>query len=323
MATLRLSFARCVAFAAPAAVVGAALAWTGHAATESATPWLHAASLLPIAASGLAATSLWPMFSNDAAGRDLVRRATKGPLHGMPTVALSALLAAAIALLALACATAPLVPAPRAARPMHATTRPVLDASQSEASFVVDGACDELRLRPAALLPQDAPEATKVEVVVDGRSATHEPVVFGGHRQLAIVPLGGRVAHEVTLRRVAGNVPLLFDREGATSIAAGERNRVVGCSLAMLTLLLPLAVALAVAMLTAPTCGFPVQAGIVCVALVVQTAGQAGPADAAVTLCARGRWLPGEGLGAACAWSAAIACAAALLAAALPKEARR
>lgn len=286
-------------------------------------PWLQGSALLPIAASCLAATSLWPMFANDADGREFVRRATTGPLHGMLTVSFAALLAAAIALLALACAVAPLVPPPRAVRTMHATTRPVLDASQSEVTFVVGEQCDELRLRPAALLPQDAPEATKVEVVVDGRSATHDPVVFGSHRQLAIVPLGAIGAREVTLRRVAGNVPLLFDREGATSVAIGERSRVAGCSLAMLTMLLPLAAALAIAMLTAPTCGIAVQAGIVCVALVVQTAGQAGPADAALTLCARGRWLPGEGLGASCAWSAAIACAAALLAAALPKEARR
>lgn len=286
-------------------------------------PWLQGAALLPVAASCIAATSLWPMFSNDADGRELVRRATRGPLHGMPTVALSSLLAAAIALFALSLAMAPLVPPARAVRSMQATSRPVLDASHSEATFVVGEACDELRLRPAAMLPQDAPDATQVEVVVDGRIATHEPVVFGAHRQLAIVPLGGRFAHEVTLRRVGGNVPLLFDRDGATSVAAGERSRIVGCSLALLTMLLPLAVALAIAMLTAPTCGFAVQAGIACVALVVQTAGQAGPADAAITLCARGRWLPGEGLGASCAWSAAIACAAALLAAALPKEARR
>lgn len=323
MATLRLSFARCLAFAVPCAFVGAAVAWTGRAVTGSTTPWLHAASLLPICASCLAATSLWPMFSNDADGRDVVRRATKGPLHGMPTVALSSLLAAAIAMLLLAMAIAPLVPAPRSVRPMQATTRPVLDASQWEASFAVDEACDELRLRPAALLPQDAPEATRVEIVVDGRSATDEPVSFGAHRQLAIVPLDGRIARTVTLRRVAGNVPLLFDREGASSVSAGERSRVVGCSLAMLTLLLPLGVALAIAMLTAPVCGFAVQAGIVVVALVVQTAGQAGPADAAVTLCSRGRWLPGEGLGASCVWSTAIACAATLLAAALPKEPRR
>lgn len=323
MATLRLSFVRCLAFAAPAAAIGAALAWTGHAATGSTTPWLHAAALLPVAASCLAATSLWPMFANDADGREMVRRATRGPLHGMPSVAFAAMLAAAIALLALACAVAPLVPSPRAVRPMQPTTRPVLDVSQSSTHFVVDERCDELRLRPAALLPQDLPEVSQIEVLVDGERATHEPIAFGAHRQLVIVPLGGRIVGRVELRRVAGNVPLLFDRQGAAAIASGERSRLVCCALAMLTLLLPLAVALGVAMLTAPTCGFAVQAGIVSVALVVQTAGQAGPADAAITLCARGRWLFDEGLGASCAWSAAVACSAALLAAALPKEPRR
>ena len=323
MRTMQLAFVRCTRFAAPAAAAGAAVVWSGHAATGSAAPWLHVAALLPVAASGHAALSLWPLFANDTDARDLVRRATRPPLHGMPTVALASLLAAVICMCALAFATAPLMPAARSVRALQPVAKPILDGSQDEATFVVDAACAELRLQPAALLPPNAPEPTEVAALVDGIAVGFGTIAFGGHRQLAVVPLEGRHVGRVTLRRMAGNIPLVFDREGASFVEAAERSRLANCVLALLVAALPLSAAMGIAMLTAPVCGHAVQTGLCGVALVVQTAGQAGPSDAAITLCARGRWIGDEGLGASCAWTAAVAVAAAALAATLPKEARR
>ncbi len=317
MGTFRVCFRRCAAWTAPAALAGALLVWIGNATTGAVDPWLHVGAFLPVVASCLCAVSLWPMFAADANGRELVRRTTKGPLHGMPSAALAALAAAALGLLAVTASTAPLLPAPRAHRALAAGSRPILDADSGSLSFACERACDELRLRPAALLPQGAPAPTRVEVFVDGQLATPEPIAFYGHRQLAIVPLDGRRAGRIELRRIDGNVPLLFDREAAVAVEHGDAPAIAGCALAASFCLLPAFVALCLAMLTGPFVSTPVQWVATLCAVVVQTAGRAGPADAALTLCARGRWIPAEGLETEAALSFAVGAIAVVTAALL------
>ena len=319
MGTFRACFRRCAAWTAPAALAGAGLVAAGHAASGTVDPWLHVAAFLPMAASCLCAVSLWPLFAADANGRELVRRATKGPLHGMPTAAFAALAAAALGLLAIAAAAATLVPAPRAHHPLVATGRPILDDANASISFANGRECDELLLRPAALLPQGAPLPTRVEIFVDGERATPEPIAFYGHRQLAIVPLGGRRAERIEARRVDGNVPLLFDREATVVVEHGEASALAGCALALSLCLLPAFVALCIAMLTGSFVSTPVQWVATLAAVVVQTAGRAGPADAALTLCARGRWIPVEGLHGSVATSLAVGAAAMVVTALLQR----
>ena len=319
MGTFRACFGRCAAWTAPAALAGAGVVAAGHATDGSVDPWLQVAAFLPVAASCICAVSLWPLFAADANGRELVRRATKGPLHGMPSAVLAALTAAALGLLAIAAVAATMVPAPRAHVALLATERPILDDASTSLMFATGRECDELRLRPAALLPNGTPTPTRVEILVDGERATPEPIAFYGHRQLAIVPLGGRRAERIEVRRIDGNVPLLFDREAAVAVECGEASALAGSALAMSFCLLPAFVALCIAMLTGPFVSTPVQWVATLAAVVVQTAGRAGPADAALTLLARGHWIPGEGLAGQALTSIAVGVAAVFLAALLQR----
>ncbi|MEQ1633682.1 MAG: hypothetical protein ABL997_14985, partial [Planctomycetota bacterium] len=93
---------------APATVLAIAVLWIGFAATGLATPWLHLAAFLPTTVAGLAAIAFWPVFATDRSLGELVRRLTRRPLHGMPTAALGAILAAACCLALVAFAASPM-----------------------------------------------------------------------------------------------------------------------------------------------------------------------------------------------------------------------
>jgi hypothetical protein len=251
---------------------------------------------LPIAASCLAVTAFWPLFAKDGAAREWVRRATRRPLHGMLHAALGSLCASLLCLLALAIAAAPFAPTPHAHSAAQPIGRPILDDSQAQLSFAVDAACKELRLRPIAMLPHGELAPSLVEVAVDGERITDEPISFEGSRQLAVVPLDGRQVQRIELRMVRGTLPLLFDQAAAVIVSPDAKSTLLSCAMALLVMLVPACVALALSMATGAIAALPVQQALALTALLVQTAGQAGPADAALTLCARGHWLPSEGL---------------------------
>lgn len=296
MRTFSAAFARCLAWALPATALGGVALIAIAATTHSIGPWLHAAAFLPVAASCLAATAFWPLFAADGDAREWVRRATRRPLHGMHHAALGSLCASALCLLALAIAASPFVPSPRAHRSAQAIGRPILDDTNAQLTFDVGAECAELRLRPIAMLPKGELAPARVEVAVDGQRITEEPIAFDGTRQLAIVPLDGRMAQRIELRRVSGTIPLLFDPAAAVVVSPDANSALLGCAMSLLLMLVPACVALALAMATGTMAALPVQQALVLTALVVQTAGQAGPADAALTLCARGHWLPTEGM---------------------------
>jgi hypothetical protein len=296
MHTFHAAFVRCLAWALPATALGGAALVATSIATDSIGPWLHAAAFLPIAASCLAVTAFWPLFAKDGDAREWVRRATRRPLHGMLHAALGSLCASLLCLLALAIAAAPFVPTPHARSAAQPIGRPILDDSQTLLSFDVGAACKELRLRPIAMMPHGELAPACVEVAVDGKRITDEPISFEGTRQLAVVPLDGRQVQRIELRLVRGSIPLLFDQDAAVIVSPDAKSTLLGCAMALLVMLVPACVALALSMATGAIAALPVQQALALTALLVQTAGQAGPADAALTLCARGHWLPSEGL---------------------------
>jgi hypothetical protein len=296
MRTFHAAFVRCLAWALPATALSCAAVVATSFAAHSIGPWLHAAAFLPIAASCFAATAFWPLFATDGDAREWVRRATRRPFHGLHHAALGSLCASALCLLALAIAAAPFVPTPRAHHAAQPIGRPILDDAQTQLSFEVGAACKELRLRPIAMLPHGELAPARVDVAADGTRITNEPISFDGTRQLVVLPLDGRRVQRIELRLVRGTIPLLFDQDAAVVVSPDTESSLLGCAMALLVMLVPACAALALAMATGAIAALPVQQALVLTALLVQTAGQAGPADAALTLCARGHWLPTEGL---------------------------
>jgi hypothetical protein len=323
MRTLWFACRQSLLWALPATALALAVLWIGVATTGTGTPWLHVAAFLPVVASSLSAVAFWPPFATDARGAELVRRTTKGPLHGMPTATLGALLAAAACLLLLAVAASPLVPEPRAHHRLRAHERPLLDDGRIELSFALPEDCVELQLRPVVLMPRAAPEATSLQIAIDGKELAAGPVMIFGDRQLVRVPLERGSGTTVALRRISGNLPLWFDAAAVLAVDDSGPPRLLGCALAFSVWLLPLWVTLGTAMLLSRWLRQPMALVVAGVALVLQSLGQVGPATAAVTLCARGHWLLTEPIFWPCITSLGAGVAAMIAAMALRAEHRR
>lgn len=322
MRPLWFAFRHCLSWAAPATVLAIAVLWIGFAATGLATPWLHLAAFLPTTVAGLAAIAFWPVFATDRSLGELVRRLTRRPLHGMPTAALGAILAAACCLAVVAFAASPMVPLPRAHHRLAPPDRPLLDDDRTELTFLLPPDSRELQLRPIALLPNASPEATRLVVLVDG-IACSDPVTIYGDRQLVRIPLSSGSARTVSLRRTAGNLPLWFDERSVVAIDGSPIDRTLACALAMAVYLLPLFVTLSIAMATARFVRLPMALVGAAIAMLLQSLGQLGPATDAIGLCARGRWLPTEPIFWRCVTSLGAGVAAMIAAMPLRAEPRR
>ncbi|MGE3175409.1 MAG: hypothetical protein AB7O97_22480 [Planctomycetota bacterium] len=286
---------RCLRVAAAPTLLAATGCGIGAWATGTLVPWLHVSAFVPALLCCAAAVEFWPTFARGRAGADLVRSVTRRPLHGALAAGGGALLALALLLLGLAAGWSLLAPAPRAHRALAAEGRPLLDDTGGEVAFAVGGApLGELQLRPIALLPHGDLEPTRVQVLADGAPLLAAPAEFRGSRQLLRVPLDGRRLDRLVLRRVSGTVPLLFADDAAVAVDQAPRARLLASALAFAPWLLPAALALALALLLGPFVGAPVALVTVGAALLLQTLGDLGPAAAALSLFARGHWLPAE-----------------------------
>jgi hypothetical protein len=294
MSTFGLCFSVCLRAALPIAALGAALCWGTELSTGQLSYALHLSAFSVALAASQKVIDFWPLFARDAAGADFVRRQQKGPFHGSLAAGAGSLAAAAACLLLLALATAALLPEQRAHRRLQPQSQPLLDGAVTSADFALGAAASELRLRPVVLLPPAAPEAARIEVLADGAPLLPEPFAVLGDRQLMRIPLDGRRLDVVTVRRTAGNLPLLFPEGSVTAPSATTMPRAAAAAMALLLWLLPQALALAVAWLLAPLLGRPVALVAAAAAMLVQTLGANGPASAGVTALLRGQWLPTE-----------------------------
>jgi hypothetical protein len=292
MRTLRLVFGRCLrraaAPSAAAAIAGSAL----QAATGTSAPWLHAAAFVVAAACCLCTVELWPLFARGRPGTDLVVRAVPGSLHGSGAAVAGALLALLALLVPTALLLALGLPEPRSHR--AAAAGAVLDDARPELRVELGGVpCREVLLRPVALMPAAAPVATTLQVFADGEPVG-SAIEITATQQLVRVPMAGRSIATLSLRRVAGNLALLFPRDGIVAVDAAAKSRALGSVLAFALWILPAGVALALALLLAPLAALPTSLLVAAAALVLQTLGDLGPAAAALTHAARGRWLLDE-----------------------------
>lgn len=296
MDTFGTCYRHCLRRSAPLAAVSALLAWTSAGLADSPSPWLDLGVLAVPWAAVATAVTLWPAFATDGSARDLVCRAGGGPLRGLRAAVLAGVAAAATGLLLLWIAVSPLVPAPRAHTGLVANGRPGLDAEHPTLEFALGSACDEVRFRPIVLMSQDELQATRVAFEVDGEPVADGEVEFTGDRQLVRLPMHGRSAARVTLRRISGTLRLWFDEGAAIAIAAAPSSRVGACALAALVTSLPALVTLALLAALAPFLRTASALVVATCALLVQTLGRVGPAEAALAACTRGRRLLDEAL---------------------------
>lgn len=287
-----------------ALVAGVGAATRGEAPGGGAgalSPWLQLAPFAAAVACCLGAIEYWPTLARGRPGADFVVRCTARPLHGAGTAAAGALLALLSLLLPLALAASCLLPAPHAHRTLTATGRPLLGNVDNEIAFAAGGiVADEVRLRAVALLPHQAPLPTELQVLADGVPLLTEPIAVAASHQLVRVPLGGRAITTLTVRRTAGNLPLLFERDGVVVVESAARSRLCSALLAFALYLVPAAVALAWTMLLGPLVALPVALAVATAALALLVLAELSPAAAGVALAARGQWLPAEPVFPAC-----------------------
>jgi hypothetical protein len=298
---LRIVFVRCLRQAAVPWLLAAALAAVAAAATQgfgddapaARAPWLHLPAFVGACACGWTALESWPAFARQQPGADWVLRLRSDPWYGCGNALLGALAAFALLLLPIGLAAAALAPAPRVHRALQATGTPLLDAEHDTVTFAVDGGpFAGLQLRPFAFLPPAAPEPAALAVSADGAPLVAAPVPVAGTRELLEIAFAPRAIRALTVRRTAGNLPLLFVGDAAVLIEAAPRSRLGNGLFAAGCWLLPLAVALALATLAAPAVALPVNGMLLVAALLLQTLGRLGPAADALAAALRGRWLP-------------------------------
>ena len=313
MSTLRVVFWRCLLAPTWPMVVAAAAIWMLARSTTNlraqtddlpaldgaATSWLSVPWTLVMFLVGAAAIECWPLFSTPRPGAALVLRLQRGPWAGCGAATAGALAAAAVWLSTLGLllpmllggapsATAFLEPTPVAGR--------TLDEHTSELVFLgSDERVQELRLRPIALLPLATPESTRLQLLVDGAVVPHQPIAIDNTGQLVRVPLDQPLPR-LTLRRIGGNLPLLFPAGAVQAQSATTWPGWCNMLLAAWAQWIGLAVALALANLTATGAGLGVQLLLFGGALLVQAIAGLGPGTRALVAALRGRWLPAEPL---------------------------
>jgi hypothetical protein len=312
----------------PVAAAGA-IAWLGAATTltfgepapATLAPWLHLPAFTAAAVCGHAALEAWPAFAQRRPGADWMLRLRSDPWFGCGGAALGSLLALALLLLPIGMATAVVAPMPHSHRALTPATVPILDAERSSIDYPAEGhECRQLRLRPFAFLPPTTPVPTTLEVLADGAPLTETPLAIAGTRELLPIAFPPRAIRSLTIRRTAGNLPLLFADDAVVAIDAAPRNRWLNGLYAAAWHLLPLATALAIAMLLAPFAALPTITLLFGAALLVQTLGALTPAGEAFTLALRGHWLASEPLLARALPSSTIGMVALALAAVVRKR---
>jgi cytochrome c-type biogenesis protein CcmE len=283
--------------------------------------WLHLPAFAATAACCWAAIETWPLLSRDRPGRDHVSRICRGPLNGSGAAVVGALTALALWLLPLMLAAGMLAPQPSAHVAAEPDREPLLAANGDEITFSLPSTeAKELRLRPAALfLPGSGLAATQLEVRVGG-VVVEKAVAIAQTGQLVRITLEPQTVDRITVRRVAGDLPLLFTQGAVEAVEARSRNGMLNGALAVATWILPAAVTMALVVLLGRWLAMPVVVALAFSSLLLQTLGGLGPTSTAMALALRGRWLMAETLYPPCLGSTAVVAATLVLATLLQRR---
>ncbi len=266
--------------------------------------WLHLPAFLLSATCLAAALEAWPLYSRGRSGENLLRRLEKGPLSGCGAAALGTLAVLAVSLLlggvifqAMA-HSFDLTHKSVHARTRFTTDQPVLNDNLPKVVLSTSNnlSIKLLQLKPASFLGSGSVRPAQIRVVADGYSLHAGWLTLpGGEVHIPLNP--PRSVHQVSIERHPDSSLLLVFDEGSV---LGHSTRTYGglanCLLAILSYLLPTALALAVMTLGHRHLGLPVGFAAGLATLGLSTLVEATPNAAAVRAFARGHWLPAEGL---------------------------
>ncbi|MHC4513944.1 MAG: hypothetical protein ACYTGW_07700 [Planctomycetota bacterium] len=273
--------------------------------------WLHLPAFLLSATCLGAALEAWPLYSRERAGHGLLLRLQKGPLSGCGAAALGTLAALAVSLLlGGAIFQAMLNSFDLAHKSVHArirftTDQPHLDERRPHVTLSTSEhlSIESLRLRPSGYVTSADIRPAQIRVLGDGK-ALHGGwlTLIGGELHIPLEP--PRSIRELSIQRHPdSSLLLVFHRETVWGRSTQTYGELANCLLAVLSYLLPAALALAVMAVGHRHLGLPVGFGAGLATLSLSTLVDLTPNGAAVRAFARGRWLPTEGLSTAVAAS--------------------
>jgi len=272
--------------------------------------WLHLPAFLLSATCLGAALEAWPLYSRGRSGEGLLLRLQRGPLAGCGAAASGTLAALAISLLLAGGVfqwmvhSFDLVHQPVHARIAFATDHPLLDNRNPTVTLSTASqlSIKSLRLRPAGYLASDDISAARIRVRADGSDVEEWLSVIGGEVIIELKP--PRPVQQLSIERHPDSGVLLMFLEGSVW---GQSDRTYGglanCLLAILSYLMPTALALAVMAVghryLALPVGFAAGFATLCLSSLVELT----PNNAAVRAFARGQWILTEDLSGAVAAS--------------------
>ena len=270
-------------------------------------PYLHLPCFVAVASCACAAAATWPPMTRGRDGTELARRMSGPPLFGCGSAVLGASLAMAAWLLPITLCLWLLAPQPHVHVRPAATNGTLLTAQTPELQFESPPMqARELRLRPlAVLLPGASTEPMTVAVTLDGETLT-QTVEFVQTQQLMRIALADHEASRMTLRRKAGELPLLFSPGSIELVQSHPRSTLANAAITTATWWLAGMVTLALVLLLGWQLSLPVVLTLIVTSLVVQSIGQLGPATHAMAQTLRGRWLLSVDLLWRCAPSMAV-----------------
>lgn len=266
--------------------------------------WLHLPAFLLSATCLGAALEAWPLYSRGRSGANLLLRLHRGPLKGCGTAASGTLAALAVSLLVAAMLFQAmlhgfgLVHHPVRARVSFITDQPVLDDRHLEVTLSTSSSLPikSLRLKPAGYLGSDDIGPARIRVRANGNDLSDGWFsMSGGEVNVELDP--PQVVQQLTFERHPDSSLFLVFLPGTVwGRSARTYGGVSNCALAILSYLLPTALALAVMAMGRHHLALPVGFAAGLATLGLSTLVELTPNNAAVRAFARGWWLPAEDL---------------------------
>jgi len=266
--------------------------------------WLHLPAFLLSATSLGAALEAWPLYSRGRSGEDLLLRLQPGPLNGCGAAALGTLAALTVSLMVAGTLFQWMLHRfDPALQPVHArisffTAQPVLDALHPKVTLQSSAnlAMSSLRLKPAGFVGSGDIKPALVRIRGDGTDLDESRLsMIGGEMTIELDP--PRSLQQLSFERDPGSSVFVVFLPGSVW---GNSDRTYGalanCLLAILSYLVPTALALAVMALGRRYLALPVGLAAGLATLGLSTLVELTPNNAAVLAFARGWWIPAEAL---------------------------
>jgi hypothetical protein len=261
----------------------------------------------------------WPLFARERPGADVVQRLARGPWAGNGAAVAGAVLAQLVLTLPLALLLVPGLGAPATAHAVHDAVpppTPLLTATGPALQWgcPTTAACDLVRVRVTALLPEGPLLPTTVRLQVDDEVVLATSPGLADTGQTVAATFAPRRVGTLTITPVAGTVPLWLPRGAVQWSEAAAHSTLANTLWAVLLSLLPTFAALALGAVAGRVATLPTVQLLVGAGLFVLTIGDAGPFGAVWRAVWRGQWLASHQVLAVCLPLLAVGSVAMMLA---------